>query len=112
MSLHERIEPVEGLIRRDENGEIIGFATAYVCPERDLIATSEGIGTPGFTVASDPDIRDALINHLRDHGIPIRAFDPKNSVRIHGFSAKNWNSPWEPKGPQPNWLVIKNPAEQ
>ena len=64
MSLHERVEPVEGLIRRDTNGEIIGFATAYVCPDRDLIETPEGIGIPGFKVASDPDTRDDLINHL------------------------------------------------
>ena len=112
MSVHEQIEPVGGLIRRDNEGNVNGFASAFALPDRDVIATTEGIGVPAFMTASDPDTRAALISHLEnEHGLSLKTVDPGKTVRIHGFSAKNWNSPWEPTGPKPNWLVIKNPEE-
>lgn len=112
MSLHEQIEPVGGLIRRDNEGNVNGFASAFALPDRDVIATTEGIGVPAFMTASDPDTRAALISHLEnEHGLSLKTVDPGKTVRIHGFSARNWNSPWKPTGPKPNWLVIKNPEE-
>lgn len=101
---------VEGVARIDEKGNVQGIAGAYVLPDADAVATTKGIGMPGFIKSSDEETRDILLRHLEyEHGIPAQAVDPKRTVRIHGFSSSRWNTSWEPKGPKPNWAPNSRP---
>ncbi len=82
------IDPIEEVISGDGRGFIAGMSVTASDDEIAEIATEEFLRMTG--------------------GEKIGKDSGSNSV---AFSAGKWNSPWQPKGPKPNWRVESSPSE-
>lgn len=82
--------PVEQVIKADGSAETIseGFVVAESREAADRI------------VEEFSDVTGSEVVHSGDS-----PQEPNSGKTTFGFSIDRWNSPWEPKGPKPNWKV-------
>lgn len=56
--------------------------------------------------ASSPDGIDRVKEEVDDLlGYEGERVTSRGNGKYYGFSSGNWNSPWNPPGPKPNWRV-------
>lgn len=91
--------------REDDRDELGHFAFIEVEPT-ELVTKGDGsvfVAADMRVFAANQEVADVVAEEfLRMTGGQLTGKPSENRV---AFSRNNWNAPWNPKGPKPNWRV-------
>lgn len=71
----------------------------------EVQVNADGTGqVNAFVAATGPneEIIDLVLEDVRKD-LGAREMGKPEIRKMHAFSSSRWNSPWNPKGPKPNW---------